>query len=73
MKKEPQEKKWLREYAKYSSIAFQMIIVILIGVFSGKALDNHLENQKPVFTMSLTILGLVFALYLLFKNISNKS
>lgn len=48
-------------YAKYSSLAFQMIAIILAGAFGGRALDRWIEWEFPVFTLSLTILAVVIA------------
>jgi ATP synthase protein I len=48
-------------YAKYSSLAFQMIAIILAGAFGGRALDRWIEWVFPVFTLSLTILAAVVA------------
>ena len=41
--------KSLSNYAKYSSLAFQMIAIILIGVFGGIKLDQWLEYEIPGF------------------------
>jgi ATP synthase protein I len=51
----------LKFYAKYSSLAFQMIAIILAGAFGGRALDKWVELEFPVFTVSLTILFAVGA------------
>lgn len=48
-------------YAKYSSLAFQMIAIILAGAFGGRALDSWIELEFPVFTVSLTILFVIGA------------
>ena len=62
------EKKLLKEYAKYSTIGFQMIAIILAGLFCGIKLDEYLVLGFPVFTLVFTISGFVMALYLLFKQ-----
>lgn len=49
-------------YAKYSSLALQMIVIIVAGAFGGKALDEWLEWGFPVFTLVLTILAVVIAI-----------
>ena len=49
----------LKFYAKYSALAFQMIAIIIAGAFGGKALDNWIELDFPVFTVSLTILSVI--------------
>ena len=40
----------LKFYAKYSALAFQMIVIIVGGAFGGKALDNWVNWSFPVFT-----------------------
>lgn len=62
----------LKFYAKYSSLAFQMIAIILAGAFGGRALDNWLKWEFPVFTVSLTLLavigGTIYGMRELFKQ-----
>lgn len=55
--------KSLSNYAKYSSLAFQMIAIILIGVFGGMKLDKWLEFRFPVFTVVLSLLATSLAVY----------
>ncbi|NOX85299.1 MAG: AtpZ/AtpI family protein [Chlorobi bacterium] len=52
----------LKFYAKYSSLGFQMLVIILIGAFGGRALDNELEWGFPVFTLVLTILAVIMSI-----------
>ena len=58
---EKEKKSPLKFYAKYSSLALQMIIIIVGGAFGGKALDKWLDWEFPVFTLVLTILSVVVA------------
>lgn len=51
----------LKFYARYSSLAFQMIAIILAGAFGGRAIDKQLNWEFPVFTVGLTILAVVGA------------
>jgi len=41
-----------------------MIVIIVGGAFGGKALDNWLDWEFPVFTLVLTILSVVIALFI---------
>lgn len=66
------EKKALKAYAKYSSIAFQMLAIMLAGVFGGRELDKWVEWDFPVFTMSLTILAVFLAIYTVIKDLIKK-
>ena len=61
-------RKPLNDYAKYSTFGFQMIAIILAGLFGGIKLDEYLALEFPVFTLILTVLGFVIAFYFLFKQ-----
>lgn len=63
------KKKYLDNYARYSSIAFQMIVIILIGVFGGIKLDEWLSMQFPVFTVIFSILSVILAIYYVTKDL----
>jgi len=41
-----------------------MIVIIVGGAFGGKALDNWLDWEFPVFTLVFTILSVVIALFI---------
>jgi hypothetical protein len=71
---EPSEKKKkaLNSYARYSSVGFQMLLIILGGVFGGRALDHWLDLQFPVFTLVLTILAVVLSIYFVIKDLLRK-
>ncbi len=66
------KKKALNSYARYSSIAFQMLGIMLAGVFGGRELDRWLEMQFPVFTLTLTILAVILAIYFVIKDLLKK-
>lgn len=61
--------KALRQYARYSNLAFKWIAVILVGFFGGMKLDKLLHMQFPVFTLVLAVSGLFLSLYLLIKEL----
>ena len=63
------KKKSLVSYTRYSSIAFQMLIIILIGVFGGIKLDEWLKLTVPVFTIILSILSVILAIYTVTKDL----
>jgi len=62
-------KKQFNDYAKYSTIAFQMIFIILIGVFGGIKLDQIVKIEFPVFTVVLSILSVILAIYYAIKDL----
>jgi len=63
------KKKSLDNYTRYSSIAFQMLIIILIGVFGGIKLDQWLKLTVPVFTIVLSILAVILSIYTVTKDL----
>ncbi|MBN1143703.1 MAG: AtpZ/AtpI family protein [Bacteroidales bacterium] len=63
LKNQEKTAKSLSSYAKYSSLAFQMVAIILIGVFGGIKLDRWLEFGFPVFTVVLSLLATGLAVY----------
>ena len=63
---------YLKEYAKYSSLIFQMIAMVAIGVLGGIKLDTWLKMERPVFTILLTIITSFGAVYYLFKTLLKK-
>lgn len=63
----------LKFYAKYSTLALQMIVIIVGGAFGGREIDKWLEWNFPVFTLVLTILGVAAALVIGLRDLFNKN
>jgi F0F1-type ATP synthase assembly protein I len=66
-----QKKRSLNNYARYSGIAFQMLAIILLGVFGGFKLDGWL-NTKPLFTIILSIASVFLAIYSVTRDLLKK-
>ena len=62
----------LSNYARYTGIAFQMTIIILIGVIGGMKMDKWLNTKKPIFTAVFSLLGVIFAIYFVIKDLIRK-
>lgn len=62
----------LNAYAKYSSMAFQMMFIILAGVYGGVLLDRLTEWQFPVFKLVLSLLAVILAVYYSIKDFLKK-
>lgn len=62
----------LPNYARYSSLAFQMLAVMLAGAFAGVRIDKWTGFKFPVFTMILLSLSVVLAIYLAIKDLLKK-
>ncbi len=67
--KSEKTKKYLRDYGRYSTLAFRLIAVVMIGFFSGLKLDQWLNMKYPIFTVVLASVGLFLSLYLLIKDL----
>jgi len=79
MKKKPsnkldseKKKRQLREAARYSGLAFQMIAIILLVLFAGMQADKYLENDFPGFTVLGAFLGVILSLYIALKDFLKK-
>lgn len=59
-------------YLQYSGIAFQIIGIMLLGVFGGKKLDNYFQTSSPYFTLALSILAVFMSLYFIIKEVIKK-
>ena len=52
----------------FSGMAVQMAVTIGLGAWSGQALDEKYQTDKPYWTMALSLLGVFMSLYLLIKQ-----
>jgi F0F1-type ATP synthase assembly protein I len=69
-KKNPKnpENKGIKDFARYSGLAFQMAGIILLTVWGGTKLDKLAGFEKPVFTIILSLLGVFAAIYTAVKD-----
>jgi hypothetical protein len=51
-------------------MAFQMIFIIASGVFGGIKIDKWLHFKFPLFTVLLSIIAVLLAIYYFIKDIS---
>lgn len=63
---------YLKEYAKYSNLIFQMVVMVAAGILGGIYLDRLLKMKVPVCTISLTILTTFGAIWYLFRTLLKK-
>jgi len=69
-KNQPKEPKKLDSFAKYSTMAFQMVIIIGLGVFGGIKLDDRLHMQFPLFTIILSLVAVGLSIYFMIKDLT---
>lgn len=60
----------LNNLARLSGIGIQMGIIIALGSYGGKKLDEYYQLEKKWFTIGLTLLAVAAALYLTIKQIN---
>jgi F0F1-type ATP synthase assembly protein I len=63
-----QKKRQLNSYAKYTGMGLQMMVIILIGVFSGFKLDQWLHT-KPLLIIILSLLSVAISIYSVTRNL----
>ncbi|GJM27414.1 MAG: hypothetical protein DHS20C17_00490 [Cyclobacteriaceae bacterium] len=61
----------LKQYARYTGIAFQMMAVMAISAWLGYKVDQQLNFQFPVFTLVFILIAIGLILYKLVKSLSN--
>lgn len=62
--KNPEKKsKSLNDYARYSNLAFQMIVILGLGVWGGIKIDDWLNLSFPLFTVVLSFAAVLLAIY----------
>lgn len=59
-------------FLRYSSMASQMGITIFLGVWGGKKLDEKFPQKIPVFTLTLSLVSVVLAIYLVIRDFLKK-
>jgi F0F1-type ATP synthase assembly protein I len=64
----PKKARSLNDYARYSNLAVQMIVIILAGVWGGIKLDHWLHTSFPYFTLILSFSAVMLSLYVSLKD-----
>ena len=67
------EKRALNSYARYSSIAIQMFAIIGIGTFIGVKMDEKYPNEHQGYTITLSLLSVLLALFFVIRKIISNS
>lgn len=67
----PEEKRKaaIRSAAKYSGMVFQLLGACLVGVFTGRWLDERMGAESPVWAVFLTVFFMMAALYSLYRQL----
>jgi F0F1-type ATP synthase assembly protein I len=65
------KKQQLNSYARYSGMGFQMLAIIMAGVFGGYKLDQWLHT-RPLLIIILSILSVFIAIYSVTRDLLRK-
>jgi F0F1-type ATP synthase assembly protein I len=57
---------------RFTSMATQMGITIFLGVWGGMKLDKIFPQRVPIFTLILSLAGVVIAIYMVIKDVLKK-
>ena len=57
------------KYVEFSGLAIQIVVMMVLGVFTGRWLDEKMVNSKPLATIFLTLFSIVASLYYLVKKV----
>ncbi|CAI8307397.1 MAG: Uncharacterised protein [Flavobacterium sp. SCGC AAA160-P02] len=66
----PSKKKQLHKYARFSGIAFQMIVIIVLGAYAGQRLDKAYPNKYQLFTISFSFVALGVSMYYVISQVN---
>lgn len=58
------------DYAKYTGLGFQMIVIIGLMTWGGYAIDQHYGHDTKWVTAITSLLGVFISLYLVIKSVS---
>lgn len=59
----------MQPYQKFIGAAFQMLATILLGVWSGRYLDEYFGMHQPWCTISFSLGSIAISLYALIKSL----
>ena len=63
---------YMKDYAKYSSLIFQMVAIVALGIWGGTELDKLMNIKSSVFMITFTIVTAFLAIYHLFRTLLKK-
>ncbi|MBO4874239.1 MAG: AtpZ/AtpI family protein [Bacteroidales bacterium] len=62
----------LGKWARYTSLAFEMGIVIFAGAFGGHKFDRYFATEKPWFTVAMSLFAVFASIYMVIKSLKNE-
>ncbi|MFP5080596.1 AtpZ/AtpI family protein [Pedobacter sp. JCM 36344] len=62
----------VNNFARYSSIGFQMLATIGVFAFIGFKLDKYNQTKAPIFSAIFSLIGVIISLYQVVKQLNKK-
>lgn len=59
-------------FIRYSSLAFEMMGMIVLGTFLGFKIDGWLDNDFKIFTLIMMVLSVTGSVYYSVRNLLKK-
>lgn len=66
------KKKERNNFARYTSVSFQMLVIIGLFAFAGYKLDAYRHSKSPIFTAVFGLAGVVISLYQVVRQLDKK-
>ncbi len=57
------------EWMRYAGLGLQLVGSIVVCIFIGYSLDKWIQPKFPIFILTFSILGVVVAMFMLFRLI----
>jgi hypothetical protein len=70
--KQNKVKKGFDNFIRYSSLGFEMMVIIALGTFGGYKIDQWLKNEFKAFTLGLMIISVFVAIIYGTRNLLKK-
>ncbi|RYU90341.1 AtpZ/AtpI family protein [Mucilaginibacter terrigena] len=77
---QPDDKETVKEvgkeasaYAKYTGLAFQMIVIIGIFAFAGYKIDEGAHHTTKWVTAALSLAGVFISLFIVIRSVKNSN
>lgn len=70
---DPEEKKSLSKFARFSSLGIQMGVIIALFTWLGTYLDDRYQTKTAWWTIGLSLFGVIAALTLVIREVIKMS
>jgi F0F1-type ATP synthase assembly protein I len=61
----------IRNFARYSGLAFEMLGIIVFGSYIGYRLDENREAEFPLWTIVFSLFAIFSSLYMVIRQLFN--